>query len=436
MTVSDDEDIEALKARIATLEAEKAAPRRLGRGITSWVLVVVAAVLFPIAVTAFWAQKTLFDTQRYVQTVAPLASDPTIQQAVTTQVSNAINDQIDASGQVDQILSNFPKLAPLAGPITAGLHNLVNTTVSKVVSSDQFAPLWTTLNQRVQQAVVRVLSSEDANGPVKLVGDQVILDTGDLIDAVKARMVANGFSWAANIPVPSVADRQIVLLTSPQLAQARLAYKIAQPISEFLIYVVLAMFVAAILVSTRRARMVTVVGIAILAGAAVLKLALTYGEYQVDSTLAGSTWAIAQDAFVSILTTYLILAIRTAFALGVVLTVVGWYLSGTGSATAARAWISRVISDAGSGAGGTALGPVGAWFARTRSLWRFLIPAVAILVLLFQSPLSGATILWVAVFTALAFVVLEFLVAAGTASTRHAVAADATGAGVEPPPSR
>ncbi len=417
------DDVEALKARIATLEAKEAelesqqGRRRFsGRGLTAWVLVVVAAVLFPIALTAFWAQKTLLDTQRYVETVAPLAQDPTIRDAVSTQVTTAINNQIDASGKVDQILADFPKLQPLAGPITAGLHNLVSTTVTKVVDSDQFAGLWIQVNTQVQQGVVKVLESDGQAGPISIVGDQVILDTGDLIEAVKQRLVDRGFTWAANIPVPSVADRQIVLLTSPQLAQARVAYQIAQPISQWLIFAVLLLFVIAVLVAVRRARMIIAVGVAIIIGALVVRLALAYGSMQLELNLSGTTWAVAQNAFVTILTQYLIAAIRTAFVLGLVLAVVGWYLSDTRSAQASRAYLSKVTSGAGASAGDTALGRVGGWFARTRTFWRFAIPAVAILVLLFQSPLSGSTILWVTVLAVVAFVVLEILVAAGRAN--------------------
>ncbi len=431
------DDVEALKARIATLEAkeselEKQASRRRfsGRGLTAWVLVIVAALLFPLALTSFWAQKTLLDTQRYVETVAPLAKDPTIQDAVATQVSTTINNQIDSSGKVEAILADFPKLQPLAGPITAGLHNLVNTTVDKVVTSDQFAGLWAEVNTRVQQGIVKVLSTENSDGPITIQGDQVILDTGDLINAVKQRLVDRGFTWAQNLPVPAAADRQIVLLTSPQLAQARLAYQIAQPISQWLIFFVLLLFVAAVLVAVRRARMVIAVGVAIILGALVVRLALSYGSMQLELNLSGTTWAIAQNAFVQILSQYLVVAIRAAFVLGLVLAVVGWYLSDTKSAQASRAYLSKVVNGAGTSAGDTALGKVGGWFARTRTFWRFAIPALAVLVLLFSTPLTGSTILWTTLVAVIAFVVLEILVAAGRANAELG-SSDTGGAAVE-----
>ena len=429
MSSESTEDVAALKARIEALETREAElesktkrGRFSGRGFVAWALVVIAALLFPIALTAFWAQKTLIDTQRYVETVAPLAQDPTIRKAVSDQVSTAINNEIDNSGKVDQILADYPKLKPLAGPITAGLHNLVSTTVTKVVDSDQFASLWVGINQQVQQGVIHVLSTDASTGPIQIQGNQVILDTGALIDAVKQKLVEKGFDWAANIPVPSVADRQIVLLTSPQLVQARVAYQIAQPISQWLIFAVLVMFIAAILIAVRRARMVIAVGVAVILGALVIRLLLAYGEAQVSLNLSGTTWSIAQNAFITILTSYLVIAIRAAFVLGLVLAIVGWYISGSSSATASRAYLSKVLDGAGANAGDTGLGRAGAWFARTRTFWRFAIPAIAVVILLFQSPLTGSTILWVTLLAVIGFVVLEFLVAAGRASLESGAA--------------
>ena len=429
MSSESTEDVAALKARIEALETREAElesktkrGRFSGRGFVAWALVVIAALLFPIALTAFWAQKTLIDTQRYVETVAPLAQDPTIRKAVSDQVSTAINNEIDNSGKVDQILADYPKLKPLAGPITAGLHNLVSTTVTQVVDSDQFASLWVGINQQVQQGVIHVLSTDASTGPIQIQGNQVILDTGALIDAVKQKLVEKGFDWAANIPVPSVADRQIVLLTSPQLVQARVAYQIAQPISQWLIFAVLVMFIAAILIAVRRARMVIAVGVAVILGALVIRLLLAYGEAQVSLNLSGTTWSIAQNAFITILTSYLVIAIRAAFVLGLVLAIVGWYISGSSSATASRAYLSKVLDGAGANAGDTGLGRAGAWFARTRTFWRFAIPAIAVVILLFQSPLTGSTILWVTLLAVIGFVVLEFLVAAGRASLESGAA--------------
>lgn len=416
-----DEEVTALKAKIAELESKQPRRRFDGRGLTAWVLLVVAAILFPIALTAFWGQRTLTDTQRYVATVAPLAQDPTVQQAVATKVTAVIVTQLDAQNRVQALLKDYPKLQPLAGPIASGVNTLVGNTVTKVVSSDQFSQLWVAVNTQLQQALIAALSSQPS-GPVTIQGDQVVLDTGDLIDAVKARLVAGGLTFAANIPVPPAADRQVVLLTSPQLAQARVAYALGQPVAQWLIYVTLLLFVICVLISRRRARMTMAVGIAIIVGAIVIRLGMAYGQSQLDLSLSGTPFAVAQDAFFTILTVYLLNAVRSAFALGVVLAIVGWFLSGTTSAQTTRRVLSGALSNTGDRASGTAIAPVGAWFARTKVFWRFLICGIAAIVVLTSNPLTGAVILWTAVVAVLALVVVEFLAASGRSP---AVAAEA-----------
>lgn len=407
------DDVAALKARIEELEAQKAPRRRVdGRGFTAWVLLIVAAILFPLTLTAFWAQKTLIDTERYVATVAPLSQDPTVRLAVGDTITAALVKQLDTQNRVSNLLSDTPRLQPLAGPIAIGVNNFVATQVANILDSDQFSGIWEGINRKAQQALVKALSS-DPSGAVTIQGDQVVLDTGDLIDIVKQRLVDRGLTFAANIPVPSAADRQVVLLTSPQLQQARVAYAIGQPVAQWAIYVTLLLFVAAVLVSRKRARMVIAVGVAMIVGAVLLRLGLAIGQNQLDLTLSGTTFAVAQEAFFTILTVFLLTAIRAALVLGVVLALLGWFFSGTSSATATRALLARGVGGAGAQASDTALGPVGVWFHRTRSFWRIGIALVAAVVLVTASPITGSLILWTVVIAVAALAVVEFLAAAG-----------------------
>ena len=287
------EDVDALKARIAELEAQKPKRRFDGRGFTAWVVVIIAALLFPIALTAFWGQRTLTDTERYVATVAPLAEDPTVREAIGDKVTTVIVTQLDAQVRISNLLADYPKLQPIAGPLASGVNSFVGTEVDKLLASDRFSQIWVDVNTKLQQGLIAALS-DDPTGPITIQGDQVILDTGDLIEEVKQRLVDRGLTIAANIPVPPIADRQIVLLTSPQLQTARTAYALGQPVAQWLIYVVLLLFVVAILVSRRRARMTIAVGVAILIGAIVIRLGMAVGQNQLAMTLDGTPFEVAQ----------------------------------------------------------------------------------------------------------------------------------------------
>lgn len=384
-----------------------------GRGVAAWVILVVAALLLPIALTAFWAQRTLVDTERYIATVAPLAKDPTIQKAVGDKVSSALITQLDAGNRLQNVLP--PQLAPLAPLVAGGVNNFVEQQVDQVLTSPKFAEVWENINRKLQAGLVAALSG-DPSGAVTIEGDQVILDTGELIEIVKQRLVDRGLSWAANIPVPPIADRQVVLLTSPQLQTARTAYAIGQPVAQWLFWVVIVLFILAVLISTRRPRMIIAVGVSFVLATIVLKLGLAFGENELANTLAGTPFELAQKAFYTILTQFLVVGIRAMFVLGIVLVLVGWFLSGTRAAGAARGLVSSGTSGAGSRLSGH-LGPVGAFFARTRRAWQVLVVILAALVLVASDQVTGATILWTLVFAVLALVALEVLASAAPSET-------------------
>ena len=69
-------------------------PRRIG-GI---VLLVLAALLVPVAVIATWTARTVTDTDAFVARVAPVASSPEVQalveQEITAQVTQAIDSAV------------------------------------------------------------------------------------------------------------------------------------------------------------------------------------------------------------------------------------------------------------------------------------------------------------------------------------------------------
>ena len=65
-------------------------------------LIVVGCMLAPLAGVAVWARNQVTNTDRYVRTVAPLASDPAIQQAVADQITSQIFTYLDVQGLTDQ----------------------------------------------------------------------------------------------------------------------------------------------------------------------------------------------------------------------------------------------------------------------------------------------------------------------------------------------
>ena len=68
----------------------------------STLLIVIGCILAPLSVVAVWAKNQVTNTDRYVATVAPLADDPAIQNAVADRVTAEIFSYLDVVGITNQ----------------------------------------------------------------------------------------------------------------------------------------------------------------------------------------------------------------------------------------------------------------------------------------------------------------------------------------------
>ncbi|GMA25141.1 hypothetical protein GCM10025864_29000 [Luteimicrobium album] len=129
-------------------------------------LVVLAALLAISAVGARYVRSQLLDTDRYVATVAPLADDPDVQNAVATKVTDAIVQQLDLEtltrNALTAITDNAPRVPDAIvglAPVLAGQANgFIGDQVTRFVRSDNFANLWVQANRAAHANVVAVLT--------------------------------------------------------------------------------------------------------------------------------------------------------------------------------------------------------------------------------------------------------------------------------------
>ncbi|HET9008168.1 MAG TPA: hypothetical protein VFQ04_15770, partial [Actinomycetes bacterium] len=122
--------------------------RQRWRSIVATLMIVVACVLAPLSVVAIWTRNQVTNTDRYVATVSPLADDPTIQNAITDQITAQVFNYIDVQGLTNQAVDALtergltPALATqlraLAVPIASGVESFTRDQVAKVVQSDAF----------------------------------------------------------------------------------------------------------------------------------------------------------------------------------------------------------------------------------------------------------------------------------------------------------
>lgn len=402
----------------ATTPAVKVKKGGKARGAVAWVLLIIAAILLPLGVVGFWGQRSLTDTERYVETVAPLSQDPAIRDQVAAAATAALQQQIDSNQTIDDLLASLPAPAQklLKAPIEGALNSLISQVVTKLVNSEQFDQLWVAANKNLQQQLISALEG-DQSGSVKIQNDEVVLDIGTVIEKAKQELVDKGVTALADKPVPPAADRQIVLLKSEQVKQARIIYAFSVPVARWLLPLGLVLVLASILISTRRARMVLAAGVAITIGMAALSIGLTVARQQVADSFTNTPYATVVNTFFVTLTRYLTTAVSAGLTIGIIIAILGWFGGRSQPATSLRGAIGGGLRRAGSRVDGSAFDTIGRTFRSHPTAVKIVIAVVATALLFIVSdPITVASVVWLTVIALAVTALCEFISGIGSST--------------------
>ena len=162
-----------------------------------------------MAVVAVWASDYVSDTERYVQTVAPLADDPAVQAAVTDKITaqvftyvdvGALTKQgLDALNQLGLSAAVTGQLSALSRPLTGAVDNFVRDRVGTFVASPQFANAWEQANRVGHEQLVKLLEGEQT-GALSTANGAVTLDLGPVVAQVNPWWTRGSASPARSLP--------------------------------------------------------------------------------------------------------------------------------------------------------------------------------------------------------------------------------------------
>lgn len=186
---------------------------------------VLAALMVVTTIAARYARSQLLDTDAYIATVGPLASDPAVQDAVTNRVTTEIMQRADIPAQTQQLAGQLDvrgaqAIAALATPaITQWATDQVTRVVHKFVTSDRFKSLWVGANRRAHDQLNKVLTGQ--NGTViSTQGEDIVVDLGGVLNAAKDQLIAQGWTFLERIPDVSIKYTVAHVDNLPALQQA------------------------------------------------------------------------------------------------------------------------------------------------------------------------------------------------------------------------
>jgi hypothetical protein len=398
------------------------APRRTrgwGWTLLATVLIVIGAILAPVAVVANWAKAELSDTDTFVATFAPLAKDPSVQAFVTDQVVVAIDQQVDITSLTSDVFDGIVSLGlsdraatalkALEGPTAEGIKGLMRNIVSGFVTSKSFATVWEqALRTSHQQLIAAMQNDKDAVIALGQNGE-IGIQLGPIIAQVKSVLVKHGVTFATSIPT---IDKTIVIAQSDAIGPIQTLYQLTIAVGAWLQWVALAFLIAGTLVARRRSLALVWAAVGLGLGMTVLAVALAIGRTVVVANLSPSVMPAktATELYDQVVEFIQSAAVAVA-VLAIAVAVIGWM---AGPFRIPR----RLRAVAASGAASLravgerhrlTTGKVGEWLYRQRVLVRVVIAAAGAVIVVFTRPLTPGLIVWTAVICIVVVGILELV---------------------------
>jgi hypothetical protein len=269
----------------------------------SAVLLVLACLLVPLGALSTWAKYEIQDADQYVATMAPLASNPHVRDAVADAVTDSVMREIDV------------------GPLQGTAESFLREAVRSFTGTDAFRTAWTAANRAAHQAVQDALSDSSDGGAVTI-------DLAPITEQVKRQLAADGVPFADSIPVTHT---EVTLMESSDLGPFGKGFHMLQVAGLWLPVAAVLLAVAGILLAVRRRRAVIRTALGAALGGVVLAVAITVGRGLTLDDLPKDVSREAAGAVYDALTSSLSVAAWVILGVGLCVALAAWLLRRRGS---------------------------------------------------------------------------------------------------------
>ena len=372
---------------------------RLGRGV-----IITLGCLALLAVDiGLWANRTVISQDGYTTAVSPLVHDPAVQTALVKATQDQIQSNVDISQTVKNALPD--RAAFLAGPISTGVVNSIHSFLNRAVQSDKFAQTWATVNDRAHQRLVNYISKYQGDGQVTV---------ADAVSTLSDRLQSTPLAKVASKPLPPKYG-DIQLINASWLPVAHNTYVALQYSVPIGVLVAIVSFGVAIWWSPQRRK--TIIASA-LATAFVLGLAnivIRLVQQVRQAHISDPVYREAAHSVSQALIGPFVAQTRVWIVVAIIVAAVAWLPGPATAAVRFRHWLrgrsSALMRATGNFGADT---PAVTWLRGRRRVVEWALVALAVVVLMFLSPLTLAVVAWTVV--ALAFLVVLVEIVTSTTS--------------------
>src|SRR5215468_6205231 len=424
LTADERAELQRLRAEVAEIhEQPPGGPppgrrRHLGwRAPVATVLIVIGCLLAPLSVFAVWTANQVSNTDRYVANVAPLIHDPSVQRAITDDVTRQITTRLNVKGLAEQAASALTQrgltrvgslLNNFSSQLASATYGFIHTQVAKIVASPQVANLWVQVNRRAHAQLVKALSGQ-GNGAVTISNNQVVLNLGPFINLVKQRLAARGLTIVNSIPQ---INPTLALFSAKYLVKAQAGYRLLNTLKWALPILTLVLLALGVYVARSHRRALIGAGLGLAASMVVLGLGLTifrgvYLNSVPPRVLPADAAAVLYDTLIRFIRD----GLRIILVVGLIIAIAAFFSGPSITAVRTRAafksgfdWLRRSGEHAG-----VSTGPAGRWTYTHRRALRIAAVVIASLVFVFWGLSSWVTAVVIAIVLLIVLGLIELI---------------------------
>ncbi len=403
--------------KLVVMSSSAPAAQKRPRSIASGILLALAVLLTPLALVTNWAAVQVDNTQRFVDTLGPLASNPKIQELVINEVTNRLDETVDFAGTTSSLIDGLGSalsLPPTAkdalglfsDPLAAGVKGLVREAVGKVVTSDGFQAAWTQTLTITQEQVTKLLKGEES-GVLKMAADGTItLNLKPVIAEVKQSLINSGAGFAAAIPEM---DLTIDVGKIPELAVARVVYQIGIGVGTWLPWVVVGLYLLGFAFAIRRVRAVLITSVFLLISSVLMLVVFSFGRLLAINSVSDE-FAPAVGVVWDAVSAYAVTVVAGLIALSIISLLASWIFSGD-EKSPVRQWFGRTFASLRARLDrlGMTMGSAGQVLYRFRIAIRVIIIVIAGFLVAAVQPINVGSVIWASVIVGLLLLAFELL---------------------------
>jgi hypothetical protein len=267
------------------------------RSVTAGLLLLFAGILAIGANLVVWANRTVFDSDRFVATVDPVLRDKDVQVVISQRLTEELFAEADVQNRIKEELP--PRLTFLSQPFTTQAQQLVVDAVVRVLQAKLVGDLSERLIREVHTQLIAIIE-EDQSAGVTRQGNQLVINLQPLLQSAADELgLDKEGQIGQRIDIPP--DRgQIVLAEGPgTYTWVADLVKQHRAITATILAVTGVMFGLAVLASRDRRATIRNAGIVLVAAALISLVALFVGKEVTASYARNPT--VARDVLDSLL---------------------------------------------------------------------------------------------------------------------------------------